>query len=222
MPATNSTAGVVGLLCQQRGDARAGGLPCRPGAAPRTPSAAARSTSVGIERQRLLQRALGEHEVLGPAPALRVEHVAAAERGVGPREAGIEPDRLVHHLHRQVEVGLVVRAQDVAEEGVAAAHVELVRLGAERERALDLGLLLGGERAASGPRAAAPAISSWTSSRSRETRSMRSLHAISPVSVSTSCAVTRIRSGVRTKPQLSTNRTASSAPTWRGSTLSPT
>ena len=66
------------------------------------------------------------------------------------------------------------------------------------------------------------AISSWTASRSRETTSMRSLHTISPVSVAISCAVTRIRSGVRTKPPLRTSRTASSSPTWRGSTWSPT
>ncbi len=98
-----------------------------------------------VDGEGVLERALGEHVVLGAAPALRVEHVAAAERRVGAREVGVLADRLVEEPHRLVEVGLLVGAQDVAEEGVAGPEVELVRLRARRERPLDLLLLLGGQ-----------------------------------------------------------------------------
>ncbi len=99
----------------------------------------------GVDGEGVLERALGQHEVLGTAPALRVEHVAPAEGGVGPRELRVEADRLVHHLDRLVEVDLVVGAQEVAEEGVAAAQVELVGLRAVGERPVDLLLLLRGQ-----------------------------------------------------------------------------
>ena len=57
--------------------------------------------------------------------------------------------------------------------------------------------------------------------RSEPVTSILSLQTISPVAVLTSCAFTRSRPSAFTKLPTSTEWTASSWPTWRGSTLCP-
>ena len=99
----------------------------------------------GVELQGAPQRALGELVVLVAAEALRVEHVAAGQGGVGAGEVGVEAERLVEHAERALEVLEVQRAQHVAQQQVAAAQVELVGGSAARRPLADAGLLLRGE-----------------------------------------------------------------------------
>ena len=221
MPATKSTEGSSG--CSRRSSSMVdAGLLLVAVVEVHVDHLQARVHDGGVELEGTPERALGQHVVLGPAVALGVEHVAAAEGGVGAGELGVLADGLVDHLDRGLEVVLVVGPLQVAEQEVAAAQVELVGLGAVGEGLLDLPALGRGElQLDPGEEALGQHVLHRDEVGGRECRSCRS-RAISPVAVETSWAVTRSRSAAWMKLPRRTAETASSSPTCRGSTFWPT